>query len=63
MLMGLVWLPLEEVLMPGESAVVEVEFLNWEALKPELHPGREWLIQEGYQVVGIGTVIEVVARS
>jgi translation elongation factor EF-Tu-like GTPase len=62
MLMGLVWLPVEEVLMPGESAIVEVEFLNWEALQPELHPGREWLVQEGPQVVGVGTVIEVLTQ-
>ncbi len=62
MLVGLVWLPPEDVLMPGKSAVVEVEFLNWDALKPELYPGREWRVQEGHKLVGIGTVLEVLAQ-
>ena len=62
MLMGLVWLSPDDVLAPGESTVVEVQFLNWSSLKPELHPGREWLIQEGSHVVGLGAVIEVLAE-
>ena len=61
MLVGLIELRDGEELQPGESAVFEIEFLNWSALRPELRPGTAWLIQEGAQVVGVGTVLEILS--
>jgi elongation factor Tu len=59
MLMGFMSLEAGQTLEPGDSAIVEIAFLNWRSLEPELYPGREWLIQEGAQVVGVGTVMDV----
>ena len=47
-------------LEPGECAEVRVDFLiRHEELIKELYHGREWYVQEGAKVVGIGTVLEV----
>ena len=58
MLVGFIEFAPGEVMNPGESAEFEIEFLNWRALRPDLSPGVEWLIQEGARIVGTGTVLE-----
>lgn len=55
-------LPEGTVLNPGGAVEIELSFLSWPRLERELRPGRKWLIQEGKQVVGIGTVLEVLGR-
>lgn len=61
MAMGFINFTEGELLLPGESAEVEVTFWSWPRLAGEVYPGREWLIQEGPTVVGVGTVLEVIA--
>lgn len=46
-------------LHPGQSIEVAITFWGWPRLQGELYPGREWRIQEGLRLVGIGRVIEV----
>ena len=48
-------------LSPGETAETVIAFWEAPGLVDELHPGREWRIQEGGLLVGIGTVIEVLS--
>lgn len=59
MAVGLIDLPEGNVLTPGGTVDTIVIFLPFDLLIPELHPGREWLIQEGAQVVGTGRVLRV----
>ncbi|WP_439815946.1 hypothetical protein [Zavarzinia sp. CC-PAN008] len=44
---------------PGECREVVVTFLNWPGLAGQIVAGREWRIQEGPKLVGIGTVLRV----
>ena len=47
-------------LEPGDCAEVRVDFLTrYPELLKELYVGREWYVQEGARVVGIGTVLEL----
>jgi elongation factor Tu len=48
-------------LWPGESIEMPITLWNWPGLDGQLYPGREWRIQEGAKLVGIGTVLEVFA--
>jgi elongation factor Tu len=48
------------VVRPGESAEVEIVFFSL-PLDADLFLGREWRIQEGSRLVGIGTVLEILA--
>ena len=59
MTMGLIELPEGKELHPGESMEVTVVFLKWPRLEGQIYPGREWRIQEGAKLVGMGTVLEV----
>lgn len=47
-------------LRPGQSVEVTITFVAWDGLNGHVYPGREWRIQEGAQLVGIGRVIEVI---
>ena len=44
---------------PGESS--EIEMILMPSQEINLSPGREWRIQEGSRVVGIGTILQVLA--
>ena len=47
-------------LVPTDCAEVRVDFLGrYPELLKELYVGREWYVQEGAKVVGIGTILEV----
>ena len=59
MTMGFIDLPDGTSLHPGESIELPITFWNWPGLKGQICPGREWRIQEGAGLVGIGTVLEV----
>lgn len=63
MAIGLIEVPKGEVLKPGDTVDMEVIFLTWPRLIPELYPEREWLIQEGATVVGEGRVLRVNDRA
>lgn len=56
---GLINLPLGQDIHPGEETEVEVIFLPWPELTPELHTGRIWRIQEGAKIVGYGEILKV----
>lgn len=58
--MGSIDLPQGVLLHPGESVDVEMTLYPWPA-DTDLSPGREWRIQEGWQLVGIGTVLAVLS--
>lgn len=60
MTVGVIDLPQGVALHPGDSIEPTVRFLNWSGLDRQIHPGREWRIQEGAKLVGIGTVIDIV---
>lgn len=59
MAIGVIDLPDGSELHPGQSMEVTITFLGWAGLRTQVYPGREWRIQEGLRLVGIGRVIEV----
>ena len=59
MTIGFVELPEGTELHPGESIELPIMFWKWPGLEGQIYPGREWRIQEGAKLVGLGTVIEV----
>jgi translation elongation factor EF-Tu-like GTPase len=59
MTIGFIDLPNGQELHPGESIELPIRFWNWPGLEGQIYPGREWRIQEGVKLVGIGTVLEV----
>lgn len=50
-------------LRPGEAMDLEITFLARPGLSDVLVRGREWRIQEGLQLVGVGTILEILERS
>jgi elongation factor Tu len=46
-------------LWPGESLEVLISFWSWPGIETEIYPGREWRIQEGRNLVALGTILEV----
>ncbi len=60
MTIGFIEIPAGQSLQPGETMNVLLRLRKWPALEGEIHPGREWHIQEGGAVVGMGTVLQVV---
>ncbi len=61
MTVGFIDLPSGAELYPGESIELRITFWNWAGLEGQIYPGREWRIQEGAKLVGIGTVLEVLS--
>ena len=59
MTIGAIDLPDHGELHPGQSIKVTITFVGWPGLRRHVHPGREWRIQEGARLVGVGKVIEV----
>ncbi len=62
MTMGFIDLPTGTELRPGESIEISIRFWGWPGLEDQIYPGREWRIQEGAKLVGIGIVLEVLAK-
>ncbi|MFV0624067.1 hypothetical protein ACBY01_08680 [Sphingomonas sp. ac-8] len=60
MCMGAIDLSEGRTLAPGEATDVEMVLLAWPALIQELEVGRRWRIHEGAQLVGWGTVLELI---
>lgn len=63
MVIGVLDLPSEKELRPGEGMELVIAFLLWPGWKDMLIPGRQWRIQEGAKLIGIGTVIEVLSAE
>jgi elongation factor Tu len=63
MTIGFLDLPEGTDLHPGESIELPITLWNWPGLKGQIYPGREWRIQEGGRLVGIGTVLEVLPAA
>lgn len=61
MTIGFVDLPDGMELSPGDSIDLPITFCSWPGLRGQIYPGREWRIQEGGRLIGIGTVIEILA--
>lgn len=61
MCMGFIELPAGQDLAPGDSIEIALDLWVWPALRPLIHPGRAWQIQEGAKVVGSGDILEVLA--
>jgi hypothetical protein len=59
MAVGPIELCLDQALHPGDTFDLDMTFLHWPWRPSELCPGREWLIQEGGSVVGIGTILSI----
>jgi translation elongation factor EF-Tu-like GTPase len=59
MTVGFVDLPNGTELHPGESLDLSITFWSWPDIEGQIYPGREWRIQEGAKLVGIGTVLAV----
>ncbi|KQN33785.1 hypothetical protein ASG37_16705 [Sphingomonas sp. Leaf407] len=59
MMIGFIDLPEGSELRPGESMEASIAFWQAPGLDELLHPGRQWRIQEGLRLVGIGTVLAV----
>ena len=58
MAIGTIELPTGEELSPGETRTLPITFIAWPPLA-QITPGRQWRIQEGHRLVGIGIVKEV----
>lgn len=56
---GAISLPEGLELHPGQSIETSIDFWPQAGLAEQIYPGRQWRIQEGRKLVGIGTVIEV----
>jgi elongation factor Tu len=56
---GFIELPEQLIVLPGDS--FETEFVLWDrpGLDRIVVPGRQWRIQQGRQLVAIGTVLSV----
>jgi len=52
-------LPKASCCVPVNRLAREIRFWSRPGLEDVLVPGREWRIQEGPQLVGIGTVLEI----
>lgn len=59
MTIGSIDFPQDAELEPGESMELPITFWRWPGLEEQLYPGREWRIQEGLRLVGVGKVIEI----
>lgn len=59
MAIGQIEIPAGHELNPGEAMEVRITFLGYSGLQRLIYPGREWRIQEGARLVGIGRIIEV----
>ena len=59
MTIGFINLGEGEKIMPGDTIEKEMNLLVWPELIREIFEGREWRIQEGAHLVGIGTVLKV----
>lgn len=59
MAIGLVAIPDQVVLSPGESTKAKVTFLASPELTRQIYSGRRWRIQEGRKLIGVGTILEV----
>ena len=60
MCMGAIDLSDGQTLAPGGEIDVEMVLLAWPALTQAIQVGRRWRMQEGGQLVGWGTVLEVI---
>ena len=60
---GQVDLGAREILNPGDSHEVSIEFLHGPGIEEAVKAGATWRIQEGPQLVAIGTVIEVLGET
>ena len=56
---GFIELPDGFELRPGETVDVSIAFWWSAKLEGQIYPGREWRIQEGLTLVGMGKVVEV----
>ena len=56
MTVGFIDLPDGIELHPGERIDLPIMFWNQPGLRDQIYPGREWRIQEGPKLVGIGTI-------
>jgi hypothetical protein len=59
MAIGQIDVPEGTALHPGESIERVMTFLYGPRLDGLIMPGREWRIQEGPHLVGIGTILEI----
>ncbi len=59
MTMGFIDLPDGTELRPGDNIDLQITFWNWPGLEGQIYQGREWRIQEGAKLVGIGIVLDV----
>lgn len=59
MTIGAIEIPEGSELYPGQSIELPITFWWWPGLKGQIYPGREWRIQEGLLLVGIGKIIAV----
>lgn len=59
MTIGCIDLPADTELHPGASIDLPITLWRWPGLEGQIYPGREWRIQEGAKLIGIGTILEV----
>ncbi len=63
MTIGALEIPAGIRVQPGETIILPITFFWWPELSGQIYPGREWRIQEGPKIVGIGIVKEVLGNS
>lgn len=49
----------EKLVMPGETKVVNVRFLNHPGIQAFIQVGRSWYINEARRTVGMGEILEL----
>jgi len=48
-----------DFILPGESAEVNVAFLNIDEIKKYIKPGQKWFIYEGTKFFGEGEIVSI----
>ncbi|CAN5247835.1 hypothetical protein BH09PSE1_BH09PSE1_26790 [soil metagenome] len=61
MTIGFIELPEGAQIPPGETFETALSFWRWDGLEGQIYPGREWRIQEGWKLVGFGTVLKLLS--
>lgn len=61
MAIGQIAIPEGTVLRPGDSIEQTVSFFHGPRLDGLIVPGREWRIQEGCRLVGMGVILKILS--
>lgn len=50
----------KEKLLPGESVIATVTFIDFPILRPYIKPGQKWFINQAITTFGYGEILEII---